>query len=146
MMSNLQEIIDMWKTDCIVDETEPGKEILRIPVLHSKYTAFLSNHSLASKQCSFEYSRMKRLKIDYFSGRMDQEDLKKYGWEPFKFILKTDINYYLEADQDLQKIQAKKILHDNAAEYCTMVAKELNNRTFQIRAFMDWEKFIHGQR
>jgi hypothetical protein len=146
MIPKIDEIVELWEKDSVIDSTEPGREILRIPILHSKYTKFLTNHSLASKQCTFEYAKMKKVKIDYYSGRLDKEDLDKYGWEPFRFVLKSDINIYIEGDIDLQKILAKKVFHDNAVELCTMIVKELNARTYQLRSYMDWEKFIAGQR
>lgn len=140
----LNEIIEMWEKDSKVDSTEPGKEIIRIPTLHSKYARILSAHSLASKQCHIEHARMKKLKYEYYNGKLDADELKKYGWEPFRFLLKSDINLYLDADQDLVKITAKLALHEEAITFCSSVLKELNARTYQLRAFMDWEKFIQG--
>jgi hypothetical protein len=88
---------------------------------------------------------MKKIKWEYYQGRLDEADLKKYGWEPFGFVLKSDISTYIESDDDLTKILAKKIIHEQCLEFCTMVIKELNSRTYQIKAFIDWEKFINGQ-
>lgn len=141
----LDEIIEMWKKDSEVDSTDPGKEILRIPILHSKYTRILAAHSMAAKHCSVEYYKLKKIKWEYYSGRLDDQELKKLGWEPFRFLLKSDINVYMEGDLDLIKINAKKALHEEAFNYCTSIVKELTSRTYQIRAFMDWEKFIQGQ-
>jgi len=146
MLPNVNDIIDMWSKDSVMDGTEPGKELLRIPTLHAKYTRFLTSHSLAAKRCMFDFAKMKRVKLEYYNGRMDQDELEKYGWEPFRFLLKSDISSYLEADEDLQKLLMKKSLHDVAVEHCTMIIKELNSRTFQLRSFIDWEKFIQGQR
>jgi len=36
-MNKIDELIEMWKKDAVVDRTEPGRELLNIPVLHSKY-------------------------------------------------------------------------------------------------------------
>lgn len=140
----LDQIVTMWEKDSEIDQTEPGKEIIRIPVLHSKYAKMLSAHSLASKQGHIEYARMKKLKYEYYSGKLDPEELKKYGWEPFRFLLKSDINTYLDADQDLVKATAKIALHEEAVSFCSSVLKELHSRTYQLRAFIDWEKFIQG--
>lgn len=140
----LDQIISMWEKDSNVDSTEPSKEILKIPTLHSKYAKILSAHSLSSKQCHIEFARMKKLKYEYYNGKLDADELKKLGWEPFRFLLKSDINLYLDADADLVKITAKIALHEEAMSFCSSVLKELNSRTYQLRAFMDWEKFIQG--
>jgi len=143
---SLEKIIEMWEKDSVIDETEPGKEIIRIPVLHSKYVQLLTAHSLASKQAVMEYSRLKKIKYEYYNGKMDADELKRYGWEPFKFLLKSDLNIYLDADRDLAKLLAKKTMHEEAVSFCNSVIKELTSRTYQLRAYMDWEKFIQGAR
>jgi hypothetical protein len=53
---------------------------------------------------------------------------------------------YIDGDDDLNKIKRKKSYHEETAKYCENVMKELNARTYQLRAFMDWEKFIQGAR
>jgi hypothetical protein len=77
--------------------------------------------------------------------KMNEEELKKLGWEPFRFVLKSDINTYLESDEDLTRLHAKKALHEQAVTACEMIIKEINSRTYQMRAFIDFERFVHGQ-
>jgi hypothetical protein len=143
-MSKLDELLTMWAKDAEIDRTEPGKALLDIPKLHSKYLNILSNHRLLSKQSEFRYNQMKKLKWEYYTGKMDDDDLKKYGWEPFPFVLKSDITTYLEADEDLNKFLAQKRLHDEIVEVCQSIMKELSARTFQLRDFIAWERFIQG--
>jgi hypothetical protein len=77
---------------------------------------------------------------------MSQEDLDKYGWEPFRFTLKSDITTYLESDSHLIKLMQDKMIHDEICEACTAILKELNNRTWQLREYMTQERFIAGAR
>jgi Recombination, repair and ssDNA binding protein UvsY len=143
----ITELVDMWEKDSKVDDTEPGREILRIPILHSKYVKQHVAHSLAAKSCAIDFSKMKKIKWEYYTGKLngDEETLKKYGLEPFRFTLKGDVSTYIDSDEDLAKLLAKKALHEQAVDFCSLVIKELNARTYQLRAFMDWEKFIQGQ-
>jgi hypothetical protein len=143
-MSKLEELLDMWAKDADIDRTEPGKALLDIPKLHSKYLNILSSHRLASRDAEFKYNRMKKIKWEYYTGKLDDDDLKKYGWEPFQFVLKSDITTYLESDEDLNKYKAQKIMHDEIVEVCNSILKELNSRTFQLRDFIAWERFIQG--
>jgi hypothetical protein len=76
---------------------------------------------------------------------MDQEDLEKYGWQPFAFVLKSDINAYLEGDTDLIKLLEKKVYHEEAVSVVESIMSELKQRTWQLRDFISWEKFIGGQ-
>jgi hypothetical protein len=87
---------------------------------------------------------MKRLKWEYYTGKLDDDQLKKYGWEPFQFVLKSDITTYLESDEDLNKYLAQKAMHAEVVEVCQAIMKELSARTFQLRDFIAWERFIQG--
>jgi hypothetical protein len=141
----IEQIMSEWTKDSNVDSTEPGKEIIRIPILHNKYNKFLSAHNLAAKKIAIEYNKLRKLKWMYYNGKLSQEELDKYGWEQFPFVLKQDLAMHLEGDDDLTRLQAKKSYHEEAAAFCVNVMKELNNRTWQLKEYMSWEKFIHGQ-
>lgn len=142
----LDEIMRQWEKDSNVDSTEPGKEILRIPLLHNKYNKYLTLHTLSARKCAFEYDKVKKLKWEYYTGKLDEDELQKLGWEPFRFVLKSDISVYIDGDDDLNKLKRKKSYHEETAKYCEYVMKELNNRTWQLKEFISWEKFIQGAR
>ena len=144
-MENLEQILKHWEKDAEIDQTEPGKELIKIPTLHNKYLSFLTKHKIASKKAHFDYLRMRKIKWEYYTGKMSQEDLEEYGWEPFQFTLKSDINTYLEADTDLIKLLEKKVYHEECVSVVESVMGELKSRTFQLRDFISWEKFIGGQ-
>jgi hypothetical protein len=143
-MQQLNELLEMWRQDADIDRTEPGKALLDIPKLHSKYLNILSRHRLLSKESEFKYNKMKKLKWEYYTGKLDQDQLDKHGWEPFPFVLKSELTTYLESDDDINKHIAQKIVHDEIVEVCSSILKELNSRTFQLRDFIQWERFIQG--
>ena len=108
-MKQLDELLEMWRKDAEIDRTEPGKELLNIPKLHSKYVTILSNHRMMARDAESQLNRWKKLKWEYYTGKLDDGDLKKYGWDPFPFALKSDIATYLEADEDINKCKTFKI-------------------------------------
>lgn len=144
-MENIEQILKLWEADSEIDQTEPGKELLKIPKLHNKYLTILAKHRLAAKKANFDYLRMRKIRIDYYGGRLDQDELEKYGWEPFSFVLKSDIGAYLEADENLIKLLEKKTMHDEAVSVIEAIMSELKQRTWQLRDYISWEKFIGGQ-
>jgi predicted nucleotidyltransferase len=144
-MENLEQILKNWERDAEIDQTEPGKELIKIPTLHNKYLSILTKHKIASKKAHFDYLRMRKVRLDYYAGRMSQEELQEYGWEPFSFVLKTDVNAYLEADDNLIKLLEKKVYHEEAVSVIESIMSELKSRTFQLRDFIQWERFIGGQ-
>jgi hypothetical protein len=142
---SLEQLLKTWESDSKMDQTEPSKEIMRIPLLHSKYNKFLTLHNLAIKRTSIEFNRLKKIKWMYYTGKLDNDELKKFGWEPFQFTLKSDIGVYIDGDDDLNKVLRKRAYHEEASNFCTNVMKELNNRTWQLKDFIKWELFINGQ-
>jgi hypothetical protein len=145
-MESLEDIIKNWDVDSVIDSTEPGKELLKIPTLHNKYLKFLVKHKLAVKRINFDYAKMRRVKEEYYNGSLSQEELEEYGWEPFLLSIKTKmgVEKYLESDKDLVKILEKKIHHDEAIAVCESILQELKSRTFQLRDYIYWERFIGG--
>jgi hypothetical protein len=97
-----------------------------------------------AKESEFKYNKMKRLKWEYYTGKLDDDELKTHGWEPFPFTLKSDIATYLDSDDDINKFLANKLMHEEMVDICQSILKELNSRTFQLRDFIQWEKFIQG--
>ena len=144
-MENLEQVLKYWEKDAEMDQTEPGKELLRIPTLHNKYLSILTKHKIASKKAHFDYLRLRKIKIDYYNGRLDQDELETRGWQPFQFVLKSDIGAYLEGDDDLIKMLEKKVYHEECVSVLESVMNELKQRTWQLRDFIGWEKFIGGQ-
>jgi hypothetical protein len=143
-MENLEQILKHWEKDSNMDGTEPSKELLRIPILHSKYLNILTKHRIAVKKATFDYHRMRKLKWEYYTGKMSQEDLVENGWEPFQFTLKSDVTTYLEADSDLIKFLEKKAYHEESVAVLEAIMGELKSRTFQLRDYISWEKFVAG--
>jgi hypothetical protein len=39
---------------------------------------------------------------------------------------------------------ANKILHEEIVDVCQSILKELHSRTFQLKEFITWERFIQG--
>jgi hypothetical protein len=145
-METLENIMKFWESDSVIDSTEPGKELLKIPQYHNKYLKILVKHRLAIKRLNFDYARMRRLKEEYYGGSLSQEELEENGWEPFLLNIKTKqgVERYIEADAQLIKLLEKKIYHEEAISVCESILQELKSRTFQLREYIQWERFIGG--
>jgi len=142
----LEDLTDEWIKDAPFDETEPQKTLAQIPILHAKYLKILSHHSMLVKKLTIDFNRMRYLKIEYYTGNLNNtEDLSKYGWEPYyKSHLKSELGPVLDHDDDLTKILLKKVYHEEIVETCKGILKEINNRTWSVRSFIDWQKFTNG--
>lgn len=142
----VEELMDMWSKDSVIDETEPARELIKTPNLHSKYLRIMTHHNLVVKKLMSDYNKRKKIKWEYYSGDLNNpEDLEAYKLEPMvKKVLRADIPFYLESDKELNDILLKKIIHEEIVEFCKSVLKELNNRTWQLRSVIEWERFTSG--
>ena len=59
-MKQLDDLLEMWRADSVIDRTEPGKELTNIPQLHSKYLNILSRHRLLAKEADFKYNKINK--------------------------------------------------------------------------------------
>jgi len=145
-MSELENVMKSWDEDSIINPTEPGKELLKIPVLHNKYVKLLIKNKLSVKNINFEYSKLRRVKEEYYNGSLSQEELNQYGWEPFLLSVRTKngVDKYIDSDEELIKLLKRKMMIEETVFLCESIIKELNSRTFQLRDYISWEKFIGG--
>ena len=141
----LEEIQELWNRDREIDIAELAIESVRIPQLHDKYLKIYIDERIKLKSLEFDLSKMVRLKSDYYSGRMAQEDLEKLGRKPFLGkILKGEMHSYLESDEDIFKIKGKIVIMEEKINYLDSIVKMINNRGFQIKSAIDWIKFKSG--
>ena len=145
-MIKLDEIINDWKSDSTIDETNPQQELIKTPLLHAKYIEIISQHRLASHKMKFEHSRMKKIRREYYMGNLDKETLDEYDWEQFdlKIGTKGNVEYYLDSDENLIKLLQKKAYHDECVSVCESIIKELQSRTWQLREYMAHSRFLAG--
>lgn len=143
---NIDALMEEWSKDAPIDETEPSRELARIPTLHAKYLRAMTHHNLIAKKMTAEYHKLRKIKWEYYNGDLNNpEDLEKYGLDPNpKKILRADIPTYLDSDTELNNILLKKVMQEEIVSFCQSVLKELNNRTWQMKSFIDWEKFTSG--
>jgi hypothetical protein len=143
--SIIEQILDQWDEDAKWDPSDPGIAMARIPIIHAKYLRYLREHKAHIRIFEQKLIRERRIKTDYYSGRLDQEQLQKYGLSPFKFVIKQEVRDYVESDEAILTLNMKKANHEQIVELCESVMKELNNRTWQISGFMKWQQFCQGQ-
>jgi len=147
--TTLEALDAEWERDSRIDESEPGKELLRISSLNQKYLRVLSHHNLLVKKLEIDYKKQRYIYSEYYNGNLNNpEDLKEYGFdEPFLVSpgKRSQIPAMLDSNDDLNKILMRRILNQEIVDKCTYILKELHSRTFQIRSFIDWYKFTNSE-
>lgn len=146
IIKDTDKLIEMWSNDSKINQFDLSQSSLETGSLHAKYAGILSTHSMISKSIEKKYKQLKHVKWQYYAGELNtKEDLAKYGLEPLRRrILKTDIPQYIEADDELLELLLKKSFHDEIVDFCKYVIRELNNRTWQIKSAIEWNKYQAG--
>ena len=143
---DIRDIQKLVAEDMPIDDTELDIESMNIPQLHSKYLNIYMDEKLVLQKLNSDYHRLKKVKWEYYTGKLDQEQLDDYGWEPFQLkILKQDIDLYMDSDEDLQKILNRVAYQKEKVNYLDSVLKSINNRQWNIKGAIEWRKFINGQ-
>ena len=135
----------MVKEDMIIDESELDTESLKTPQLHNKYLIIFLDEKILFEKLQSDLNILKKKKWLYYTGKMSEEELKENDWEPFQLtVLKTDMDKFIESDEDYIKLYHKVIYQKEKINYLESVLKIINNRQWFIRSAIDWIKFSQG--
>lgn len=61
-----------------------------------------------------------------------------------KLTTKEEISMFIDADEEIRKVQYKIAYIEQTLAFLESVLKQINNRTFQIKNAIEWEKFKNG--
>jgi N6-adenosine-specific RNA methylase IME4 len=65
--------------------------------------------------------------------------------KPFDLkILRTDIDKYLDSDEELQKQKQKVDYLSTTVDFLDKTIRQIGNRGFTIKNAIDWRKFTSG--
>ena len=138
----LEELQEQADKDLKINDTELDLESLKTPQLHNQYMKHLTKYKLMLSRAETEYSILKREKWEYYTGK---SDASVYAEKPFDLkILRTDIDKYLESDEDLQKAKQKVDYLSTTVDFLDRTIRLISNRGFIIKNAIDWRKFTSG--
>lgn len=139
----LSEIEDLIAGDSELDENRLDFESLRIPLLHSKYYRIFMDEMRVLKEIQFQLAVQKKKKTEYYLGRAPDEE---YREKPLDLkILKTDLDLYLAADEDLGRLERDSAMQKLKVEMLEKFISSLNQRGFSIKTALDFKKFKAGE-
>lgn len=147
-MITLENILEMWKEDCKIDNSSLDEVSRRTPSLHAKYIEIRSASKLKLQQEELKQKSLLRDKWLYYNGKMSQEQIAELGWkfDPFDGlkILKGEMEYYYSADEDIQESERKVAYWKNVVETVEEIINNLNWRHQTIGNMIKWRMFEAG--
>jgi len=140
---NLETLQSMWEKDSQIDSDNLHTESLKVPALHAKYHEMFNNFLLLRKKAEQQRKNIRHERYEYYSGKAAPE---VYIENPFgkKIRDKDTMTKYLDADDKLKSINLKIDYYETLLNYIESILKQINNRTYQIKNAIEWQKFIAG--
>ena len=140
---NLENLQQMWKTDSVLDDDLHDNDSLAIPQLHMKYMEFHNTFSLMKRERELEMKRLLKEKWLYYKGKAPAAVYKEMPFD-LKLTAKDEIGMFIEADEDVQKIQYKIDYIEQVLFFLDGVLRMINNRTYHIKNAIEWKRFQSG--
>ena len=138
-LETLQEQVDK---DLKINDTELDLESLKTPQLHNKYMKHYTKFKLMLTKAETDYGQLKKFKWEYYTGKADAS---VYAEKPFDLkVLRTDVDKYIESDEELIKLKQKKEYLTTVVDYLDRTIRQITNRTFTIKNAIDWRRFTSG--
>ena len=139
---NLEQILEIWAKDSVIDDIELDKAALKIPQLHCKYLTFLNEFKLLQKKTQQDLKKLEHKKWLYYSGRAVPED---YEEEPFDHkVMKSDVPRWVEVDDQVSTLQMKVEYYDVLINSLSEILKQVSQMSYNIKNCIEWRRFVNG--
>jgi|TARA_R110000822_G_scaffold114913_1_gene246642 hypothetical protein len=128
--------------DLKINDTELDLESLKTPQLHNKYMKHYTKFRLLLTRSEDELKVLKRDRWEYYTGKANPQ---VYQDKPFDLkIMRTDIDKYLDADEDIQRMSQKVSYLNTIVDFLDRTLRQITNRGFAIKNAIDWKRFTSG--
>ena len=140
------EVLQMWQKDGQIDELKLDDTTIRMARIHSKYLELLTIAKMTRKKRELEYKTLLKDKWLYYNGKLSKEQIDAFKWEydPFGGLnkpLKGDMNYYYDADTDIQRSQALLEVEKILVETLEEIMSTIRWRHQNIGNIIRWRSF-----
>ncbi len=140
---NLEQLQEQWKKDSVIDTDLYCEESTKIPQLHMRYMEYYTTFALMKKEREGEMKGLVKEKWIYYKGKAPSSVYKEIPFD-LKLTDKKELEMFIGADADVRKLQYKIDYIDQVLYFLDSVLRMINNRNFQIKNAIDWEKFKNG--
>tara|TARA_Y100001970_G_scaffold19071_1_gene21345 strand:- start:943 stop:1371 length:429 start_codon:yes stop_codon:yes gene_type:complete len=140
---NLEQLQVRWTEDSKIDTDKYGEESIKIPQLHMRYMEFYNTFSLMKKDRESEMRTLVRDKWIFYKGKAPAKIYKDTPFD-FKLTTKEEINMFIDADEDIRKLQYKIDYIEQVIFFLDGVLKQITSRNYQIKNAIEWERFQSG--
>lgn len=142
----LDEILEMWEVDSVIDDNHLGEASTTTAKFHSKYLKLLVDAKLRLTKLNIEINTLRKLKFRYYRGELNRTELADLGWEQWQYNkpLKAEMEEFLKGDDDITKIQTRIDYIETMTYALESIMTQLKSRDFQLSNGIKWKTFLAG--
>ena len=146
---SLNDILESWKKDSVIDENALDDVTVETSKLHAKYLELFSLSKLQLKKKDFELEQIKKVKWIYFNGKMSKSEMDSRGWayDPFDGVskpLKSEMEMFYSTDPDIFKIKSSIEYQKSIVETLEEIMSNIRWRHQHVRNVLEFKKFTSG--
>lgn len=141
----LDDILNEWDADSVIDASDLGYASIQEAKLHSKYIRIYVNEKLRLKQLEGEMKDLTLRKTEFYTQGPTKRTME-LGWElpPIGKIIKSELPTYLGADADIRKLNLLIAGQEEKVFALSSIIKTIQQRSFQIKNAIEYTKFQSG--
>ena len=141
----IDTIFELWEQDSKIDPLKLTESVTGIGALHHKYFKIMTHERLLLRSLEFELKTLKLKKTEFYT-QGPTEETHKLGWKlpASGKVLKTEVSTYVDADPDIIELSIKIGIQNEKTELLESIIKTIGNRSYQVSAAVNWERFKAG--
>jgi hypothetical protein len=147
-MMTLNEIMDQWEKNSVINKAHLADEALMGGKLHSKYMNMLVRENMQLAKTKTEYNtKLMDKYLLYTEGAHDLATQKAHPYLPKSGkVLKSEVEKYLNADADMIQETLKLANQQEKVDLLRSILKSVEKRSYDINNAIDHQKFMAGGR
>lgn len=147
-MLTLENIMEMWKEDCKIDENNLAEASKESPILHAKYLELYNIAKIKLRKAEADQKVLLRDKWAWYNGKMSKEQIDEKGWDydPLNGlkVLKSDMDYYYDSDPEIRASEDKIVYWKTVNECLKEIIDNIRWRHTNIGNMIKWRIFESG--
>lgn len=143
---DINEVLEQWKDDVILDESKLSKEIMRVPMLHSKYLSYYIHFKQKFASAESKYNKLSYLRKRYYRGELTQQELIDNKWGQYQGLKMSNTEFNQHSDIDPILVDCKRVVDEYklSVSGCEYILTQLKGREYALKSLIDYQKFIAG--
>lgn len=145
-MATIEDLLQEWDQDSIMDDNHIDTESLNVPKLHAKYVRHLMNAKLKLTKLQNDYNILKKIKFRYYRGELTRQELQEYNWDQWQGTkpMKNEMDQFLDGDDDLNKLKLKVEYLNSMVYLLESILVQIKARDWQLKSILEYKKFLAG--